>query len=140
MVEQANEALVRRLYDDLLRGDVASMLEALDENVDWEVVGPPSIPFVGHWRGRDQVGEFFRKVAACSVRDAEHHRPEVRDCVAQGDKVIAVGHDRLRSMPHGREYDGWWVHVFTLRDGKIVAMREYFDTAASLEAFGEAMA
>jgi ketosteroid isomerase-like protein len=78
---------------------------------------------------------FFQTVAHHTERPDEAHVPEVRELVAQGDKVVAIGVDRVRSKATGRAYDGWWVHVLELRGGKVRRVREYIDTAAAREMF-----
>ena len=54
--------------------------------------------------------------------------------VARDDQVIVFGHERMRTRAGGRVYGTDWVHVFTMRDGKIVGFREYTDTATIVEA------
>jgi uncharacterized protein len=60
---------------------------------------------------------------------------EPRQFIAQDDTVVVLGHERHRVKSTGRSYEGEWVQVFTLRDGKVVKYREYFDTAGALTAF-----
>jgi ketosteroid isomerase-like protein len=48
------------------------------------------IPFVGPRKGREQVAHFFAKLA--EMQDAEQF--ELREFVAQGDMVVALGHYR----------------------------------------------
>src|SRR5215831_10992852 len=66
--KQAEQANVRRLADELyaafLRGDLEALLAGLAEDVDWQVVGPPSIPFAGTVRGREAVRELLTKAFA----------------------------------------------------------------------------
>jgi ketosteroid isomerase-like protein len=38
-----------------------------------------------------------------------------------------------------REFGSDFAHVFTIRDGKVVAFKEYFDSAAAATAYRKAM-
>jgi ketosteroid isomerase-like protein len=55
--------------------------------------------------------------------------------LAEGDKVVVLGFERVRSRRTGRSYENHWVHAFTLAHGKIVKFREYCDTATVAAAF-----
>ena len=59
----------------------------------------------------------------------------VHDMVTSNDRVVVIGSERSRFLANGQAYEMDWVHINTVRDGKIVEMREYNDTAAMLEAF-----
>jgi ketosteroid isomerase-like protein len=58
----------------------------------------------------------------------------VEAVIAQGDKVVVVGKERGRFRPTGREYMLHWVYIYTLKEGKIVRVRELLDSSALLEA------
>jgi uncharacterized protein len=49
--------------------------------------------------------------------------------VAQGDKVVALGNYAWRVKSTGLEYETDFVHVFTVRDGKVTRYQEFMDTA-----------
>src|SRR5947199_155215 len=59
---------------------------------------------------------------------------EAREVVADGDKVVALGHWDAKSKKTGNPYSGDWAMAFYFRDGKICEHREYYDS------YGEAMA
>ena len=124
--EQANVRLLQRAYQAFLEGNGEGLLATLADDVDWHIAGPDEVPFVGAARGRDEVAAVLRK----SFQTVEDQRPEVHEVIAQGDTVVVVGHERGRCKPTGAPYEGFWVHVFTFRDGQIAKFREYFDTAA----------
>ena len=45
------------------------------------------------------------------------------------DKVVALGYQRGRVRPTNTPYAFEFVHVWTLRQGKITSFRVYYDTA-----------
>jgi hypothetical protein len=132
MAEQDNVRIVREAYDDFIRGDIQGVLNILADDVEWITPGPPDImPMAGHRYGRKGVAEFF--TALNDVEEVELFEPQ--DFVAQGDQVVAFAKYRGRVKSTGRSVQSDLVHVFTLRNGKVVQFREYFDTAAVLDAY-----
>ena len=119
MSEQDNRALVQRGYDAFGRGDIEALLVLLDDNVEWITPGPSDLPTAGRRRGRQQVAEFFKGV-----------RFEPESFVSEGDRVVVLGSETTRFKATGKVLDMRWAHVFTVRNGKVVAFEEYQDTSA----------
>jgi uncharacterized protein len=128
--ESANVETIQRLYEAFFLRDLNAVLQGLEEDVDWHIAGPEAVPFAGACRGRLNVAEVLRKSFA-TVAD---QRPVINDVIAQGDTVTVIGREQGRCQPNGNPYEGFWIHVFTLREGKVAKFREYFDTAALLQA------
>ncbi|HWE35837.1 MAG TPA: nuclear transport factor 2 family protein [Isosphaeraceae bacterium] len=121
---------VRRIQDQyraIARGDFAAVLDLLHEEVDFEISGPPGVPFVGRWRGRDEVAAAVRGNFAM----VEDQWPEVRAVIAQGDTVVIVAHEHGRFRAdeggNGTDYALHWVQVFTFRDEKVARFHEIID-------------
>jgi ketosteroid isomerase-like protein len=134
MSEQKNMQVVQNLYSAFGQGDMTGILNCLDESIDWHFnARPRDVPFGGHWRGHEQMMDFFGIVATtCQV--VEFGPQEV---ISFGEHILALGHERVIVRATGREFETDWAHVFTLQDGKIVKLREYYDTAVMAEAFLE---
>lgn len=131
MAEQDNVRVTQDAYAAFQRGDIPGLLGILSDDIDWWTPGAPEqIPYAGRLSGHAAVGEFFARLAASE--EITHFEP--REFVAQGEKVVVTGNYRGRTRPAGREYDLDWLHVFTVRDGRIAAFREYIDTAALADA------
>jgi len=133
MTAEANLAIVQGVYKAFGRGDLATILNQLAEDIDWAYPGPSAIPFAGTWRGHDQVRRFF--AALMDAVDVQAF--EVQRFVAQDDLVVVLGGERMRVKATGRSYETQWAHVFTLHQGRVVGFREYANTAAVAEAFRE---
>jgi ketosteroid isomerase-like protein len=123
-----NVTLIQRLFEAFSVGDVASVLAALTDDVDWQ--GPVSqhtgsLPWAGRRRGHEQVADYFRQLAATS----QFHPMEDVVFTAAGDRVVAEGRNRNTARATGRPYEHEWVMVFTIRDGKIARFRHYYDPA-----------
>ena len=132
MAEQENVQTIQEAYASFQKGDIQAVLNALTDDVEWVTPGPTGIlPLAGHRQGRDEVGQFFSELN--SSEEVEQFDPH--EYVAQGNKVVAFVKYRGRVKSTGRNVDADLVHVFTVRDGKIAAFREYYDTAAAVEAY-----
>jgi ketosteroid isomerase-like protein len=134
MSEQENTQIVRQAYASFKSGDIEALLGLLSDDIKWQLPETEGVPFAGQRQGREQVAQFFATLA-----DAQEVRQfEPGEFVAQGEKVVALGHYLWRVKSTGREYGGDWAHVFTIRDGKITGFHEYTDTAAAAAAYQKA--
>ncbi len=131
MSAQDNAKIVRELYAAFGRGDIAAVTGAMAEDVDWNM--PGTFPSAGRRSGRRGVQEFFAQVA--ELTDIEQF--DARHFVAQNDKVVVTGDERLRVRRTGARVEQQWAHVYTLRDGKITGVQLFTDTHALAAAFGE---
>ena len=132
-MESQNTQIVQDAYAAFLRGDVASLLGLMSDDIVWEpVLGTAShVPFAGKRQGKPAVAEFFQLVA--TTEDFTQFEP--REFIAQGDTVVAIGHYRSTTKPAGKTFDADFAMVFTLKDGKVVRFREFTDSAAVNAAF-----
>jgi len=116
-----NVATVNGAYEAFGRGDVASVLDALADDVEW--TSPLTLPHGGQFRGKSGVGEFFQGIGALWTS----LQLEIRGVTAlSADSVIGVvtATGELRS---GGPAGYGAAHVFTLADGKVTGFREYVD-------------
>ena len=58
-----------------------------------------------------------------------------QEFITSGDKVIVFGNYKARVNANGRRFETDFVHIFTVRDGKIANFRDLYDTAAAVEAY-----
>jgi ketosteroid isomerase-like protein len=124
--EQRNLDVVRQCYDAFGRDDIPGVLAQLDDQIVWRTPGPPELPFAGTRRGPSAVAQFFQTLVA--VVDVVRFEP--RQFIAQGNVVVVVGDETARVKATGKSLEVRWTHVFTLRNDKVVAFEEYFDTSA----------
>jgi ketosteroid isomerase-like protein len=126
MQEAQNTTVVRDAYAAFLRGDAAAVLAVVDDAVIWKATigANADVPTAGVRRGRAEVARFFQQVA-------EHitfSRFEPQSYVAQGDRVVALGHYTGRTSAGG-DFDSDFVMIFTLRNGRIVEFQEFLDVS-----------
>ena len=124
-----NKQIVAGIYDAFGRGDVAGVLSAMAEDVTWEM--PGSSPFSGARKGHAQVQQYFTDLMG-SVKIDQFG---IEAIVADGDRVVVLGSEACTVYATGRTVSQHWSHAYTLRDGKVTAVRLYEDTAAVDAAF-----
>ena len=124
--EETNTKLVQQAYQSIRTGDIPSFLNILAENVLWIVPDMENVPFAGTWQGREQVGQFFRRVV--EVQDVVDFEPE--EFIAKREKVVVLGHFTMRVKTTGKLSRSNWVHVWKVEEGQVSYMREYVDTLA----------
>ncbi len=134
MNEQANTKLIQQAYQDFKNGDIKALLNTYSEDIRWNLPQIENISFTGKREGRAGVEQFFGELAEAQ----EPLEFEAHEFIAQGDRVVVLGHYRWRVKSTGRDYASDYAHVWTIKDGKITNFQEYTDTAASNRAFAAA--
>jgi ketosteroid isomerase-like protein len=133
-MSNANIAHVQSMYAAFGRGDVAALLAGMTQDIDWQTIGrPKDFPTLGPRKGVAQVQEFFQLVA--EHEDFSDFSP--REFYAADDKVFVLGSYSLKLKKTGKAIASEWVHVFTLKDGKVTRFREHTDTAQFAESYRE---
>ncbi|TFW10655.1 nuclear transport factor 2 family protein [Massilia arenosa] len=132
MNEQANIDLVRQCYDAFIKRDMPRLLSYMDQDIDWQLPEVEGVPFSGHRYGRDEVASFFKQLS--DLQDVQDFRPI--DYIAQNDKVAVMGHYGWTVKASGQRFDSDWMHVFTVRNGKVIRFCEYGDTHKAALAYG----
>ena len=135
MSEQENTAVVQRAYDNFKTGNIQALLDQMSEDATWQLPEIEGVAIGGKRTGRDGIKDFFETLA----RDQEVLEFEPRESVAQGDRVVSLGDYKWRVKETGREFASDFVHIFTIKDGRITAFREHFDSAVVAAAYQKAM-
>lgn len=126
-----NVRIINQLYNAFQSGDVDTILGLMDDEVIWFAPGPSRIKFAGTFHGKDGVRKFFD----IAIENLEVLAQEVKGYLIGPDTVGVMGYEHMKVKSTGRHYESDWIHLYTLRDGKIVAFEEYVDTAAQAAAF-----
>ena len=92
---------------------------------------PELIPFGGKFVGRQGFAAYAQAIPAA----IEIERFEIDEILAEGERVVVLGRETSRVLATGKRYTMAWVHVLTVRNGRVHHMREYNDTAAMAAAF-----
>ena len=135
MSEQENINVVQQAYNNFKTGNITALVDQMTDDVVWQLPEIKNVAIAGTRRGREGVADFFATVA----RDQEVLEFEPREIVAQNDKVVSLGHYKWQVKETGRDFASDFVHIFTIRDGKIAGFREHFDSAVVAAAYQKAM-
>jgi uncharacterized protein len=131
MSVQDNVDLVKKGYAAFGRGDIEALLGLFAEDIEWTVPATPGAPFGGTMKGREAVGSFFKSLA--EAEDFQEFTEE--DYIAQDDRVVVKGRSKAVVRATGRTLALEWVHLFTVKGGKVQKFVEFFDTAAASDAY-----
>jgi uncharacterized protein len=131
MSSQDNKQLVMQGYQKYQEKDIQGLLELLADDIEWVGVETEELPFAGMYRGKDDVGRYFSQLD--EAQEAQQFEPQT--FIAEDDKVVVTGQSRWTVKSTGQTYDNPWVHVFTVRNGKVARFEQYNDTAAAAKAF-----
>jgi hypothetical protein len=122
--------VVQQAYQAFGRGDVPAVLSLVAEDVDWRFLGARRLPYTGSCKSRAEVARWFASIA--QVDDIQAFEP--REFIDGGDHVTVLGWERTAARPGGKVFETEWVHVFTVRGGKVVRFWGIYDTEASAAA------
>jgi uncharacterized protein len=122
--------VAQQAYAAFGRGDVEGILALLTDDVDWRFLASASVPYGGRYTGKQQVQGWFGMVATSD--DIQKFEP--REFLEGPDHVTVLGWEQTKPRPNGNVFESEWVHVFTLKDGKISRWVGTLDTAAYVAA------
>lgn len=131
-VERRHLELIQRLHEPGL-GLIQRFRESglLADTAEWWVAGPRDVlPFAGSWRGLDGVAEFDRQLRATM----RYTKVEVREYLVSGNQVAAIFLGEGTARATGKPFRSDIVRLYTFHDGKVVRVRNYYDTGAYMRA------
>jgi uncharacterized protein len=131
--DNPNIEIVTRAWGFLKAGELFSFLDLLDEHVSWQIPEMPAVPFAGSWQGREAVLKFFEIVG--NSQESIEFEPE--EFISDGYNVVVLGRFANRVKSTGLIARSAWAQVWTLKDGKVIALREFVDTRAVSLAYAE---
>lgn len=127
-MSEQNVQVVQQAYAAFGRGDVDGILDLCSDDIVWDpVVGASAnVPQAGRKVGKAGVREFFRLLSESMT----FQQFEPREFIAQGDRVVVVGHYAGTPNTTGKTMESDWVMLFRLENGKVSEFREFTDSAA----------
>jgi uncharacterized protein len=126
-----NIEIVKKLYEAFAKRDINSMLQLLSPDVEWGEPENPHNPAAGTRHGHKGFLEWLN-----IGRQAEEILAlEPKKFLTDIDTVAVVGYTKCIAKPTKKSYETDFVHLVTLKDGKVIRFKEFFDTYAAAEAF-----
>jgi ketosteroid isomerase-like protein len=98
----SNVATVQAIYEAFGRGDVATILDKLDDAVEWETSVPvPEVPWLQARQGKANIVGFFESMASLQITRFEPHTIfDGGDNVFVLIKFEALARGRIYSFPN----------------------------------------
>ena|SRR6185436_8758663 len=118
--------IVQEIYAAFGGGDIPAILSLVASDVDWEFVGSPGLAYAGRRTGPAGVGTFFADVS----RTDNIHAFEPREFLEADSHVTVLGWERSTALDTNKDFESEWVHVWTVREGKVTRWRGFLNTAA----------
>jgi uncharacterized protein len=130
-MSKENAELIRRAYQAYASGDLAAMLELVDPDLEWIYLDPSlehPTPQVCH--GRQELEQVLRHWAEHGLS------AELQEVTSSGELVMVGLRTPGVDAHHGRGGDDQAYSVFTVRQGRIVALRDCRDRQEALRVAG----
>jgi ketosteroid isomerase-like protein len=137
-MSQANVEFVEGLWAGAAGADKQALLAALpeliaqtcDPEIEW--VEDPQRPDSRIYRGHGGVQESWERWLE-GFDEYSFEIEQVHDC---GDDVLVVSREQARGASSGATVGSRHYAVITIRDGKLLRFREFYDEQAAQEAAG----
>ena len=126
---------IQDLYAAFGRGDVASIVRQVSDDVDWnnDRVVTRDLPWNRNFSGKARLPEFFKAVG--DELELSVFNPHT--FIESGNHVAVLLHIEGRVKKNGRPLQNDAVHIWTFNDrGQVSAYRHYNDTAMEQAAWG----
>ncbi|MGQ0836900.1 MAG: nuclear transport factor 2 family protein [Gammaproteobacteria bacterium] len=131
---EANKRLVLDFLGRYAEGRYAAALALLAEDARWWLPGhPEEFPAAG-WADKATV----ERRLASNLKLLPHGLEITTGAVTAEDDRVAVEAESRATLVNGRLYHNRYHFLFVIRDGSIVAVKEYLDTLHTREALGSA--
>jgi len=128
--QSAAMANLREAYAAFNRGDMDVAVSGLDPQIEWSE--PAQFPGGGAYHGREAVKGYLTQSRAAWAEVIS----EPEQFIAAGDRIVVFVHARVRAKGSKDWQEVRLADVYTVRDGKIVAMRAFADRQEALRWWG----
>lgn len=128
---ERNIATSKAMYEAVPKGDAETVFANLDPEIHIIYYGDEHIPYAGEYKGIEGATKFLTAVAENLIV----HKVEPNLFIAEGDHVAVWGHLWFEDRKSGRKFDSDFAHIITLRDGKWLFFRDFFNSALASEVF-----
>ena len=126
MENNQNMQVIDNLYKAFATGDMPTVLGSMDAQIVWNEAESNSLADGNPYVGPDAIlkGVFARL-------GANHEYFELTDIKLHdmsNNKVLATLRYNAKNKETGKAYDAQVAHLWTFKDGKIIAFQQYADT------------
>jgi len=122
--------VVLALFAAFGAGDLAGVLALVSPEAEWRIPGPELIPFAGTHRGPEGVRHYLESL----VGTLEFLAFELLVTLSQGEQVVVQGREVCRVRRNGARFENRWLSLWRVRNGLVVSLEMYEDTADTVAA------
>ena len=123
---------VREIFKGLENGDGAAFFDHVADDVDWTVMG--THPLAGHYLSKKAfIAGTFAKLGQVLPNGAQLHMEHLH---VNDDQAVVELHS-FATAKNGMRFDNRYCWVVSFRDGVIVRVRAYLDSALGARLFQE---
>ncbi len=131
MSAEQNKATIRAAFAGIAAGNGEPLLEALDDDIQWTIIGNTSLSRT--FNGKQDVIDGLLGPFAETIDGHAHITP--LNMIAEGDYVAVQGKGEAKTKA-GVDYSNTYCWVYKFSQDKIVEITEYLDTELVRRAFG----
>jgi uncharacterized protein len=125
MTEDLHRRRVLNFLDAFYSGDADAAMACCDDELDSITYAPIELfPHLGHKHGKEWVAEAIR----IQQKRYSDRKYEMKFIAVEGDKVATMQYLSLRKRGDDRVVHLESAEFFTLRDGRILIHRSFFDS------------
>jgi ketosteroid isomerase-like protein len=127
--QQTDAQIMQAAYDAFAAGDIPGVLALMHEDATWHIPGTSLV--AGDYRGHEEIGGFFMKIAELSAGTIKADLHELFD--NGSGTVVALA--TLSGTTHGQAGSFETVEIWRLAGGKIMSYTEHYGDEAAMNAF-----
>ena len=119
-----NRSIITSIMNDLAEGNGKPFVAAMADDFTWIMEG--TTPWSGRYEGKAVVQD--RVLGPLFAQFATPYRNRAHRIIVEGDDVAVLCNGDVETKT-GKRYNNSYCYVIRMRDGKMIELREYFDTA-----------
>jgi uncharacterized protein len=119
-----NKRIIEQAFEGLARADAAAFLDAMADEITWIIMGQSRVS--GRYEGKAAIQN--KLVPTLFANFATDYRNYAEEIIADQDRVVVLARGEVKTV-RGEDYNNEYCFVFRMRDGEIIEVREYCDTA-----------
>ena len=119
-----NKRIIAEAFEGLARADARAFIDSMADDFTWIIEG--QCRFSRSYEGKDAIRNEL--VPALFANFASEYRNYADEIIAEADRVVVLARGEVKTV-RGEDYNNNYCFVIRMRDGKMVELREYMDTA-----------
>jgi uncharacterized protein len=121
---ETNKQIASDFFADLSANNVAGALDRLTDDATWWIAGKPELLSAAGVYSKEKI---TRLISGMADQLKGGFTINVKSLIAEADRV-ALEVESYGELRNGRVYQQQYHFLFTMRDGRISAVKEYLDT------------